>query len=321
MAQGKLKFGVALYSFADSYSDYRLDMEGMLRTAKNIGASGVSIVAAQHAPEYPYISDNWLYNLRNLLKKYQLEPVCWEGYLDEGVRADRGYTDEEKVEFTKNDIVYAKKAGFKMMKTQHTISPEVFRSMLPFCKRMDVKLTIEMHRPHNMHLPVWQEYLKIFADSDGYLGCLPDFSVWQHFPHKLCIDEALAAGCRKSKINAVLAMWKGGKKMEDALQLDLTPIEKQTVEALYQEFGHPASLDDLTVLLKYATMIHGKFYYIAPGAKTDPCIPFEKLIPIIKNSGFNGYILAEYEGHHHSIHEDDVEHVRRGIALMKSFYR
>lgn len=320
MAKGKLKFGISLYSFADSFSDYRLDMEGMLRTAHEIGAQGISIVAAQHVPEYPYISDEWLYNFRDLMEKYKLEPVCWEGYLDVGMRSDRDLTTEEKLEFTRNDIIYAKKAGFKMMKTQHSISPELFKSMLPFCKRFDVKLSIELHAPHNIHVPVWQEYLKIFAQSDGYLGCVPDLGVWQHFPHQLHINQALDAGSRKEKIDLILEMMKQHKTLAEVLKLKLSKVEKQYAEEFYHKFGHPADLSDLPILLKYATMIHGKFYYLAPNAKYDPCVPFDKIMPAIREYGYDKYIVAEYEGHHYSIREDDIAQCRRALTLMKNLY-
>lgn len=319
MEKGKLKFGISLYSFADSFSDYRLDMEAMLGAAKDLGCTGISVVAAQHVPEYPYISDAWLYGFRKLMEKYSLEPVCWEGYLDVGMRADRDLNDEEKLEFTKNDIVYARKAGFKMIKTQHSISPELFRSLLPFCRRMGAQLSIEMHSPHHLHVPVWQEYIKIFANSDGYLGCVPDLSVWQHFPHQLHINQALEAGGRKEIIDVVLSMMKDGKSLDDVLKLDLSEIEKQYAGEFYHKFGHPADLADLPILLKYATMIHGKFYYLAD-TEHDPCIPFDKIMPVIKQFGYDKYILAEYEGHHYSIREDDVEQCRRCLALMKNLY-
>jgi sugar phosphate isomerase/epimerase len=319
MGNNNLKFGITLYSFADSFSDYRLDMEGMLRTSSEVGCGGVAIVAAQHVPEYPYISDDWLYKFRAQMEKYNLEPVCWEGYLDMGMRADRDLNKEEILEFTKNDIVYAKKAGFSMMKTQHSIGPDLFKGLLPFCKKMGVKLTIEMHYPHHLHVPVWQEYVKIFAESDGYLGCVPDLSVWQKYPHQLHMNQALDAGCRREKIDEVLGMMKDRKVLEDALALDLAPIERQFAEEFYHKFGHPADLADLPILLKYATMIHGKYYYLAD-AKHDPCIPFDKIMPMIRESGYDGYIVAEYEGHHYSIREDDVEQLRRGLELMKNLY-
>ena len=319
MGNNGLKFGISLYSFADSFSAERLDMEGMLKAAHEMGCEGISIVAAQHVPEYPYISDEWLYTFRAQMEKYNLEPVCWEGYIDMGMRSDRDLNRDEILEFTKNDIVYARKAGFHMMKTQHSITPEIFRSLLPFCKKMDVKLAIEMHYPHHLHVPVWQEYLGVFAESDGYLGCVPDLSVWQHYPHQLHINQALGAGCRKEKIDSVLQMMKSGKPLDDAIALDLIAVEKQFAMEFYHKFGNPADLADLPVLLKHTTMIHGKYYYLADTAH-DPCIPFDKIMPMIRDSGYDGYILAEYEGHHYSIREDDIEQCRRGVQLMKNLY-
>jgi hypothetical protein len=176
-----------------------------------------------------------------------------------------------------------------------------------------------MHYPHHLHVPVWQEYLKIFAESDGYLGCVPDLSVWQHFPHQLHIKQAIEAGSRKEKIDLILNSMKQEKTMDDVLKLDLSDVEIHYAEEFYSKFGHPAALADLIILLKYATLIHGKFYYLSD-TNYDPCIPFDKIIPIIKESGYDKYIVAEYEGHHYSIREDDVEQVRRCLALMKKLY-
>ncbi len=44
-----------------------------------------------------------------------------------GIRTDENLTEEEIIQFTKNDLIYAKKAGFPMVRTQHAISPDIFQ--------------------------------------------------------------------------------------------------------------------------------------------------------------------------------------------------
>ena len=68
------------------------------------------------------------------------------------------------------------KAGFDLVRTQHAISPKIFRKMIKYCKDLDMKLAIEMHHPHHLRVPVWQEYLEIMREEgEGYLGVVPDF--------------------------------------------------------------------------------------------------------------------------------------------------
>ena len=127
--------------------------------------------------------------------KYELEPVCWSAYIDMGIRSDRDLTEEEIIQFTVNDLIYAKKAGFPLVRTQHAISPKIFRQMIPFCKELGVKLTIEMHHPHHPEVPVWKEYFEIMkGEGKGWLGFVPDFSIFQTMPHKLYLDQAISFG-------------------------------------------------------------------------------------------------------------------------------
>ena len=64
-------------------------------------------------PEYPYPSDRWLNEFRELLQKHGLQPICYSAYIDYGIRTDRDLTEEEIIQFTVNDMIYAKKAGIE----------------------------------------------------------------------------------------------------------------------------------------------------------------------------------------------------------------
>jgi sugar phosphate isomerase/epimerase len=313
MAYDKVKLGVSLYSYADSYSSYRLDIEGCQKEAARVGYKGISIVAAQHCPEYPNISDDWMKNFREQLDKYNLEPVMWEGYLDVGMRQDRDLTEREIMEYTYNDIVFAKKGGFPIMKTQHSISPATFEKMVPFCKEMDMKLAIEMHYPHKLGVPVWDEYIALFKKYDGILGMVPDYSVWQCFPHYLHIKQGIEEGFRQERLDEVLPLIKERKSEEEVLSVSgLSDVEKKYIEEWYHKNGEPAPVKDMAELLKYSPTIHGKFYYVGDDLQ-DPCIPQKEIVDEIKASGYEGYVLAEYEGHHFDITVDDLKQ-------MENFY-
>ena len=91
----KIKLGVSLYSFSTEYISDQLDLEGVLKKASEMGYQGIEIVAAQMVPEYPYPSDEWLAYFAGLLKKFNLQPVCWSAYIDMGIRSDRDLTREK----------------------------------------------------------------------------------------------------------------------------------------------------------------------------------------------------------------------------------
>lgn len=309
-----IKIGVSIYSFTYFYDLKLMSLEDLLRTAHEMGYEGVEIVVAQMAPEYPNISDEWIAHFRELLDKYQLHLVSWSAYIDMGLHPDRDLTDEEICEHTRRDLILAKKAGADLVRTQHAIKPKNFRAMLPFCKQLDMKLCIEMHAPHHPDVPVWKEYLEIMAEpeSEGYLGVVPDFSIFQYAPHKQMIENYLREGFREDKLNAVTELNKKRMTEEEIIATDdFTDYEKKVISDIVGHYQSPAKLEDLKKLIPYSPYIHGKFHFLDENCH-NPCIPYEEIIPMVKELGFKGYIASEYEGWD----EAAMEQLKRYVTLL-----
>lgn len=310
-----IKLGVSLYSFSTEYIQEKLDLEGVLKKTHDMGYKGVEIVAAQMVPEYPYPSDEWLYMFRDLLKKYDLEPVCWSAYIDMGIRSDRDLSEDEIFQFTLNDLIYAKKAGFPIVRTQHAISPKVFRQMIPYCKELGVKLTIEMHHPHHPEVPVWKEYFEIMRnEGKGVLGFVPDFSIFQTTPHKLYLEQAVNDGCRPEKLEEIVKLHQTTKDLDAVKNGDFNEQEKFVAEEMFGKFTAPAKISQIKDFIDCAFYIHGKFYYL-DNDDHDPCIPYEEIIAEIKKAGYKGYIASEFEGHHFDDIIDSEKQLRHFVTL------
>ncbi len=318
MNKHDIKIGVSLYSLSTQFIHEELDLEGCLKTVHDMGYKGVEIVAAQMVPDYPCPSDEWLYTFRGLLAKYELEPVCWSAYIDMGVRSDRDMTEAEIIQCTLNDLIYAKKAGFPMVRTQHAISPAIFRKMIPYCKDLGVKLTIEMHWPHHPDVPVWKEYFEIMKnEGKGYLGFVPDFSIFQAMPHELYLRQARDEGCRPEKLNEIVKIHAEGGDMDRVNAGDFSMVEKAVAEEMFGKFNHPARIEQFRDLIDCVFYIHGKFYYLDNDAH-DPCIPYEEIISEFVKYGYKGYIASEFEGHHFYSDVDCVAQLRHYVAMNQA---
>ncbi len=311
----KIQLGVSLYSFSTEFIHETLNFEQILEKAHNMGYRGVEIVAAQMVPNYPYPTDEWLAECKALLAKYELEPVCWSAYIDMGIRSDRDLTEDEIIQFTLNDLQYAKKAGFPMVRTQHAISPAIFRKMLPYCQELGVKLTIEMHHPHHPALPVWQEYLSIMKnEGKGWLGIVPDFSIFQTMPHQLYLNQSIDFGCRPEKLDEIVKMHAQKADMALIDNGDFSEIEKHIAHEMREKFSAPAKMEQWKDIIDVTEYIHGKFYYL-DNDDHDPCIPFEELLTTIRDLGYEGYIASEYEGHHFDETVDSEVQLKHFVAL------
>lgn len=317
---GKIKLALTLYSLTSEYVTGRRDLEGCLKLAHEMGYKGIEFIPAQMAPEYPAISDEWLELFKGLLDKYELEPVCWSAYIDMGIRTDRDLTPAEIRQYTINDLIYAKKAGFPMVRTQHAISPEIYREMIPWCRKLGVKLVIEMHHPHTPETPVWREYIDLmYGEGRDCLGVVPDFSIYQLYPHKLYMDAMLNGGCRKEKIDAIMKLVDEKAPESAADALDLNEVERSCVPDLFEGYEH-CSVDNLEELVPISPYMHGKFYYLENG-EHDVCVPFDRILPRIQELGYEGYIAAEYEGHHFSVDIDAREQLERFASIFHKYIK
>lgn len=318
MNKGNIQLGASLYSLSSYYVKEILSLEGCLKAIRDFGFKGIEIVAAQMVPEYPNPSDRWLEEFKGMLDEYDLKPVCYSAYLDYGIRSDRDLSEEEIIQFTVNDMIYAKKAGFPLVRTQHSISPEIYEKMIPFCEKLDMKLAIEMHHPHHPHVPVWEKYIELmYTKGKGYLGVVPDFSIFQARPHKLLIERMIKAGFRKDRLDQVLQHHGQGVPVQETLRLDLSDLEKEFTKSIYEKFN-PTAIDELSALIPVTPYIHGKFYFLE-NSDVDECIPYDRILPKIQELGYEGYIAAEYEGHHFNMDVDVPEQLKRYVALCGKY--
>ena len=311
----KIRYGVTLYSYSNEYVNGILSFEEILRTVKAQGYTGIELVASQMVPGYPYPSDEWLAQLKALLEEIGLEPVCWSAYIDMGIRSDRDLTEDEIIQFTVNDLICAKKAGFPMVRTQHAISPKIFRKMIPFCKQLDMKLTIEMHHPHHPEVPVWKELIEIMrGEGKGVLGFVPDMSIFQNHPHEPWSQEALNEGCGKEVLDAMLEKHATQRPREEILAGDLSKIEQFYGAQLIEDYDGATQVEQLRELMDCVFYMHGKFYYINDNLE-EIAIPYQEILTMVKDSGYEGYIACEYEGHHFDTQISAVDQLDRYVAM------
>ena len=296
MVNNDIKLGASIYSMTSNFVKYGQSLESCLQEIADMGFKGVEMVAAQTVPEYPHPTDKWLYEFRDLLEKYGLTPVCYSAYIDYGMRTERDMTREEIIQSTQNDMIYAKKVGFQMVRTQHSISPEIFEAMVPFCEELDMMLTIEMHHPHHPGVPVWEKYIELMHKY-RHLGAVPDFGIFQRRPHRLLINRLLQAGFRPDKLEEMLKNFEEKVPAEESARaLGLTEQETGFTKSIYGMFN-PTPISALETLVPVSPYMHGKFYYLENG-ELDPCVPYHEILPKCKELGFKGFIAAEYEGHH-----------------------
>ena len=313
-----IKLGLTLYSFSSEYINFKLSLEEILKAAHDMGYQGIEIIPAQMCPTYPYVTDEWIAELKRMMKKYDLQPVCWSAYLDMGLATGRDLTEEEIIQYTINDLIYAKKAGFPIVRSQYSITPEIFVKMIPYCKKLDMKLTIEMHHPHYPKHELWQQYIEICRGvGKGYLGIVPDFGIFINTPHKLWCDQAIEMGFDPDKFDRLVKLHKEGMPLAEAsAQLSLNENENQIAAAMYDEFETRCNPVEMKDIVDVSFYMHGKFYYAEEG-ENDNSIPYDEILKAVDETDYDGYIACEYEGHHFTDEIPAEQQLSRYVAMCR----
>lgn len=111
----KVKTGITLFSLGTPYLKGELDLEGVIRTAAELGAEGYEIVATQMIPSYPFVSDEFVEFINKCKEKYGIGPICYSANMDRGMLKDRDLTEDEMVARAITDIMSANKLGLSLI--------------------------------------------------------------------------------------------------------------------------------------------------------------------------------------------------------------
>lgn len=316
-----IKPGVSLFSYSSEYYLKRLSLDETLVKAREAGAEAIEIVAAQMMPGFPYPTREWLHGLRSRCEALGLDPFCYSAHLDSGLRSDRFLTDDEKVMSTVNDIRNAYEMGAQVVRTQHAISPELLYRVAPWAEKYRVKVGVEIHPPHRFETEVWQRFLKVFRDLDTpYIGVVVDTGIYQEYPYDGWLEAYAQHGVSHETIRALLALLAQDAGIDAArAYVDANgggAYARELAEELFSLY-RPYRPDELPEVMKYVTHFHTKFYHMEDGE--EKTIPYAKILDVIVRSGFEGYLISEYEGHY--CYDADrypaAEQIRAHIAMEK----
>lgn len=316
-----IKLGISLFSFTNEYCKGIFTLEDCIRTAAEMGAEGYEIVATQMVSSYPYISEKFLGEIKAMSASYGIEPICYAANMDRGMRADRNLTDDEMLSMAINDLKSAHKMGCKTMREQYLIGPKVMARLAPYAEEYGVKVGIEIHNPETPSSPYMMEYLEMFEKTGSkYLGFVPDFGCFATRPNKPHWDRALANGAPLELLELAAKLRYDDAPLPEAQKTLLAAGANGAVMTAFQgmygfvTFRAQPDLEGLKKIMPYCLHMHAKCHYVSEDLQ-EASIPYESILPVIKDSEYQGYIVTEYENEGTY---DATLMVDRNIKMMKS---
>ncbi len=319
----KIKRGVSLYSFQNETFQGKMSLEDCIRTCAEMGANGIEIIGEQTFwghPEYA-VADADIDNWHALIKKYDCVPVSHDYMLDYKRYKGREMPVAEQIASVHNDIDLGVRLGMKYIRSLVSIAPEVLVGAAPYAEEKGIMLLTEVHAPLHFDHP-WIVRLAEAFDKSGSpaLGFLPDMGmfldkfppVWKEKFMRIGVPKAIADYVEQAYADRVLSEY----VILNVQQMGGTGPAIAMAETL----RHNAAFEPKR-MLDYMPMIrniHGKFYEMTADY-VEPSIPYDKIVAVLQQGGYDGYICSEYEGNRwieDAMEPDSVEQVRRQQVML-----
>lgn len=279
----RLKRGVALYSYSGEYGR-TMNLEDCFKDMKDIGATGIEILANSHIEGYPILSEKFVSEWEYLCAKYDIEPAEYGHWVDNRLYKNREINIDEAREKLIDDFKIANKLGFKILRTKlgvisGELEPvknwrEIIESVLPEAEKYDVVMCPEIHLTTVLADKFVSDYVEFIKETGTKnFGLNIDLSVFQN----------------RFDVPGVIVF---------------NPESKHSMP------------EEIIPLLPYVKCIHAKFNKMDDDFN-ELTIPYPEIIEILKEHKWEGYLLSEYEGENKDVPGFVSHELRKQHVMLK----
>ena len=348
-----MKRGVSLYSYQQAEWSGKMTWRDQLEeVATNLGgATGIEIISEATIPQYPFPSEQFIFDWNNEIARWGLTAVTMDCYLDVMQFRTHVMNHAEAAQRLMYDLRLAKRMGFKNIRLVHSVPLEAIEMALPLAEELDVRMTNEIHAPYpitaNLDLPDhprgfmgldWkyrhaQDVAFIEKTGTKHYGLQPDMGIFQYRPPKAMLGYMLRQYMNAKEAAGVCDEYyrisdTSGEKDAQEYMERICPQIMESQYAFMLFGGMCAQPEELFRIAPYIYCIHGKFYGMSeipgqPGHYEEASIRYPEAIKVLKSIGYEGYIDSEYEGQRSQQDTgdaglaDEVEEVRRHHEMLK----
>lgn len=331
-----MKNAIMLHSFSQGFMRGRMTLEDVFAQASTIDAEYVEVVAPQMVERHPNPTEEWVSYFRGLMDGAGLEPSCYSIYIDSGRWKGRFLTEAERFTGTLNEMTVAKRLGFPIVRSQDALLPSTMEKLLPYAEALGVHLAIEMHGPWAPTTPIFQEYYELFERAQSeFIGVVPDFSSftsgapaialnkWEDICHRPLLEEInhlyATTEIPEAELEARI-LSDGGDEID--VEIARRVLFNQVTEGV--KMGTPylrthPDFDGFRAFLRYTRNLHAKFIYVDDELHS-PGTDFHRLVGIMREEGYDGFVASEYEGSFFDPTIDEVGQIRRHIRMMRRLW-
>jgi sugar phosphate isomerase/epimerase len=195
-------------------------------------------------------------------------------------------------------------------------------SAAPYAEEKGVRLLLEVHAPFHYAHPWVLQHLEVM-DRVGSpaLGFMPDMGTYvKRFP-RVVSERALRDGARPRVVDLIVSTYDDHGDVHGLMDM-VNYMGGGSVEMGLARQATHYTWNDPRNMLEYMPRIghiQAKFYEMTEDG-TEYSIPYDEIIPVLVEGGYDGYLSSEYEGNRHiqdAYPVDSVEQVRRQHVMFQ----
>jgi len=317
-----IKRGVSLYSFQEEYFLRKMTLEDCIAACASLGANGIETIAEQMMPGFPHLSDDFYAQWHGWMDQYGVTPTCHDMFLDTKKYKGRLMTDEEMLASVVRDIKHANRLGCTVIRMIVITPPHIMEMAAPYAEDYNVRLGIEIHAPfHFDHEWIQKHYEVMERVGSPYLGFVPDMGTYEKRFPRVRSERIIRNGANPEIVHYISAAYEQHEDL-DAVEEKVKQMGGGKLELGMVQDARRIIYDDPRRLLDFMPRIfhiHAKFYEMLDEGR-EYSIPYEEVVPVLIEGGYDGYLSSEYEGNRHiqdAFEVDSFEQVRRQQEMFK----
>ena len=279
----KIIRGVAIYSYSGEYGR-TMNLEDCFKDMYDMGATGIEILANSHIDSYPELSEEYLDEWKRLCQKYNVEPAEYGHWVDTRLYKNRSISMTEAREKLINDFKIANKLGFHILRTKLGV---IKGELAPVENWREIIKSV---------LPEAEEYEVVMCPEIHLTTVLSDKFVSDY------VDFIEETGTKNFGLNIDLSVFQN--------RFDVPGV------VVYNPDCKHSQPEEIIPLLPYVKCIHAKFNKM-DDEFNELTIPYGEIIQILKEQGWEGYLLSEYEGEKKDVPGYVSHELRKHHVMLK----
>ena len=286
-----IKSCVSLYSLQDEYLNHRMNLDEIIRYVKDCGAEGIELLPDQMLKGAPDVSEETVQNFRKVVEETGIKSICADVFLNTNLYKNRTLTKKECIDLLVKEIIQANRLGIHLIRLVSMVPYWVIEPLLPYCKKYDVTIALEIHAGMAFDIPETKAYLKEMKRVNSpYCGIVVDTGIFcRKFPRVVSAYES-QNGSNPEIFKYMDKVFADGK---DFHQL----ITKAAQEGIFAKNGVPLP-KDVQGLIK--SEHDAAFIMLCDGYENYPYSCLDEYIPFIKHFHFKFFEMTE-EGNEYSM--------------------